>query len=323
MPGLGELKNATAVNTYSSSDLMNDYVYQTLAAKAKIKRDDVIDVNTDASAREMISMTYIVPARSDMWLFRIDVTGITRAMIKPLMKSVLKSETAIFWFVARRPREFFQVKELLDEYNAGINSLWLEYYDQSDVELIIGEGLSYTDKKNLRRYYGSDPSSLFKVQHGIKNDFIHEWKDVTELLGVSPGYAVKILLDIAKGYGTGNTRSQKAMVRQLKAYTDSVGTQKALREFKKLSNALMQYKVLYMRRKVYDRMPKDGFGPNYDNKSIKQFIRWGRAIEPLSLSLIGYLNAELQKESTWFTFNNVLEWVYKWYSVREEVGKAS
>lgn len=318
MPGLIKVGSANVLNTYSSSDLMNDFVYRKLSDKAKIKRSDVIDVTNDAGVREMLGLNYIVPGRSEMWLFQINLRNVSVNLYPAIMKAITTSETGIFWFKADRPREFFKLKEAAEERHVDLPSLWLEYYDDSDVDLIIGDRLSYTEKKNLRRYYGSDVSTLFKVEHGLREGYIEGWQDITSHLGVAPGYSVKMILDICKGYNSNNPRKIAAMVKQLEAYTKSVGTAKAHRELRKMARALLQYKVLYMRRIIYDRLPTGGLSEEYDERSIKLFLRWQRAVEPIPLAVIGALVTELDRQSPWFSFNNVLEFIYQWYGVRRQ-----
>lgn len=310
---LNELGNRPSQILYTESDLTYDYAYRTLAEKAGIKRDGVVEVTTDKQARNIFAYQGLDPLESDKWFYVIHTARLSKALLKPLLRSAETDSSAYYLFNTSTGRDFFRVKELA---GGSTTAMFTRIYSREDILKILSPyDLEYQVKETLLKGYRADLEAPFKIIEYMKEGYdIYKPKDVTALLGISNMMTSRTVYELLQPVKDKKRRIKKVMP-SLLAGESKVGAMKYRRELANAAKDLLDIKMLVHMGKIYKTIPQslpEGF--DYKSLSRNSYLLTSGKLSEIPIVRSQRMWLELNDKKVWYNRNDMLMWLYSWFS---------
>lgn len=310
---LDKLGSKSSSILYTEHELVKDYVYRELASRAGTKRKDVIVAQTDKQAREIFSYQGLDPLEANKWFFHIETARISTTLLNPLIKMAEMDDSGMYLFDTSTGRDFFRVREQSSSQSI---TMFIRSYSREDVYAITKSmGMEPQVVEALARGYRMDLRSPFDLKEKMDEGFdVKTQRDVTKLLGVSSMMTSRTVFEMLNPIKNVNMRLKRVIPSLLSA-EEKVG---AYNYRKTLAGAAKEYfdlRLLMHMGKIYKTLP-DKLPPGFDHKRLvkhRYLLESGR-LEEVPLVRVQRMWLELTDENVWYTRQDMLEWVYRWFS---------
>lgn len=298
---------------YTESDLTYDFAFRTLAKKAQIKREGVLEVSTDTQARAIFQYQGLDPLDSKRWFFVVNTSRISSKLLRPLLKTAETDDASFYLFNTSSGRDFFRVKELA---GGSTTTMFTRTYSRDDISFILADTpVENQVKETLMKGYRAELESPFKIMEYLDEGYeIQKPKDVTALLGVSSMMTSRTVYEMLQTVKSKNTRIRKVMP-SLIAGESKAGAMKYRRDLANAAKDLFDLKLLVHMGKIYKTVPQD-LPKGFDYKRIvrNSYLLSSGKLADIPLVRIQRMWLELSDKNVWYSRADMLRWLYCWYS---------
>ena len=311
--GLRELTEERHVHIlYTTSNKLELYVYDKLKEICEATLDSVIEVNSNASYKEMMELIQLQPFMAARWLFVIDYKKMRKSLEKD--RGIFSEDSSVFLIKTSSYKEFKEARSLM---RVDYNELYLQSLSYKDaVWLLSKTGLDSTLIDFTAKTYRSTPEKILSLlEHIESGEKITDRKAVISICGNNTmsmiSYAISLLnckvtsekgikMSLRKAAQEGGLQIQTLGIRTFRGYL--LG---AVRD-------ILAIKEMYLNGDIYNKI-RD-VPDCFDEKRLSRYNYYLETIKSLNISRVIGLYVAILSVGRWYTEFDFLEFLYNYYN---------
>lgn len=314
---MGTLRELTSESSnvhllLSNSGKADIYVYDELKNRCNATLDSVYEVDSKSTFKAMVEMSGVNSYLSDKWLFVINYTKV-KGLCKQF-KGLFKAETSCFLVKVKNYGEYKEFKELVKD----CNDLYLPIIRRNDVHFLLKDlNLSPKLLDFVSSSYARDSEKVFELKEKLESGIeVKTQRDIVKLIGESMGSVNKfVFLLLAEPPSTPNGFS-RVLKKRIQMAVDLSATY-SVKSFKNFTTSvvrdILDIKVLYMQGLIFKNIRDLPSG--YDEKKLMKYNYYLDRIETeIPYSRIARLYCMLKESGVWYNSEDILNFIYKYYS---------